>query len=141
MLDREMLAVHYHAHLDVIVRGVHVTVPAFIGIGLVAASAALFHNEIESQSRRQVVGTALLAASLLLPILDTIIFRSVLILHREQVATAKHSFSELMPGVRVPISTLAGAALFRRLLDQFPREAAGYTRDAGEIEWRVKASF
>jgi hypothetical protein len=32
MLDREMLAVHYHAHVDVIVRGVHITVPALIGI-------------------------------------------------------------------------------------------------------------
>jgi len=32
MLDREMLAVHYHAHLDVIVRGVRVQVPAGIGI-------------------------------------------------------------------------------------------------------------
>jgi hypothetical protein len=32
MLDREMLAVHYHAHLDVVVRGVRVTVPAGVGI-------------------------------------------------------------------------------------------------------------
>ena len=32
MLDREMLDVHYHAHLDVVVRGVRVTVPAGIGI-------------------------------------------------------------------------------------------------------------
>ena len=32
MLDREMLAVHYHAHLDVLVRGVRVTVPAGVGI-------------------------------------------------------------------------------------------------------------
>jgi hypothetical protein len=32
MLDREMLDVHYHAHLDVVVRGVRVTVPAGVGI-------------------------------------------------------------------------------------------------------------
>jgi hypothetical protein len=32
MLDREMFAVHYHAHLDVVVRGVRVTVPAGVGI-------------------------------------------------------------------------------------------------------------
>jgi len=32
MLDREMLAVHYHSHVDVIVRGVRVEVPAGIGI-------------------------------------------------------------------------------------------------------------
>ena len=32
MLDREMLAVHYHAHVDVIVRGVRVIVPAGVGI-------------------------------------------------------------------------------------------------------------
>jgi hypothetical protein len=32
MLNREMLDVHYHAHLDVVVRGVRVTVPAGVGI-------------------------------------------------------------------------------------------------------------
>jgi hypothetical protein len=32
MLDREMFDVHYHAHLDVMVRGVRVVVPAGIGI-------------------------------------------------------------------------------------------------------------
>jgi hypothetical protein len=32
MLNREMLEVHYHAHLDVLVRGVAITVPAGIGI-------------------------------------------------------------------------------------------------------------
>jgi hypothetical protein len=32
MLDREMLDVHYHAHLDMMVRGVRVVVPAGIGI-------------------------------------------------------------------------------------------------------------
>jgi hypothetical protein len=32
MLDREMLEVHYHAHLDVVVRGVRVVVPAGVGI-------------------------------------------------------------------------------------------------------------
>lgn len=32
MLGQEMLAVHYHAHLDVIVRGQTITVPAQIGI-------------------------------------------------------------------------------------------------------------
>jgi hypothetical protein len=32
MLDREMLAVHYHAHVDVIVRGVRIDVPAGVGI-------------------------------------------------------------------------------------------------------------
>jgi hypothetical protein len=32
MLDREMLEVHYHAHLDVVVRGVTIRVPENIGI-------------------------------------------------------------------------------------------------------------
>jgi hypothetical protein len=32
MLNREMLDVHYHAHLDVVVRGVRVTVPPSVGI-------------------------------------------------------------------------------------------------------------
>jgi hypothetical protein len=32
MLGREMLQVHYHAHLDVIVRNNRITVPAYIGI-------------------------------------------------------------------------------------------------------------
>jgi len=32
MLGQEMLAVHYHAHLDIIVRGQTITVPALIGI-------------------------------------------------------------------------------------------------------------
>src|SRR5262245_1461789 len=32
MLGQEHLNVHYHAHLDLVVRGQAVTVPAFIGI-------------------------------------------------------------------------------------------------------------
>ncbi|MGE5828206.1 MAG: hypothetical protein ACM30G_07555 [Micromonosporaceae bacterium] len=32
MLGQEMLDVHYHAHLDVIVRGQKITVPAYVGI-------------------------------------------------------------------------------------------------------------
>jgi hypothetical protein len=32
LLGREMLEVHYHAHLDLMIRGVRVTVPALIGI-------------------------------------------------------------------------------------------------------------
>lgn len=32
MLGQEMLAIHYHAHLDVIVGGRRVTVPAYLGI-------------------------------------------------------------------------------------------------------------
>jgi hypothetical protein len=44
MLDREMLAVHYHAHLDVLVRGVHVTVPAFIGIDTKQPAITALHT-------------------------------------------------------------------------------------------------
>jgi hypothetical protein len=34
MLGQENLTVHYHAHLDIIVRGARIVVPAFVGIDL-----------------------------------------------------------------------------------------------------------
>jgi hypothetical protein len=44
MLSREMLEVHYHAHLDVIVRGVTVTVPAGIGIDPAEPAITALHT-------------------------------------------------------------------------------------------------
>jgi hypothetical protein len=44
MLGEEMLAVHYHSHLDVIVDGQHVTVPAHIGIDTVRQAISPLHT-------------------------------------------------------------------------------------------------
>jgi hypothetical protein len=44
LLSREMLAVHYHAHLDVIVDGQHITVPAHIGIDTIRRAISPLHT-------------------------------------------------------------------------------------------------
>lgn len=44
MLGQEMLQVHYHAHLDVIVDGKAVTVPAYIGIDNVKQTITALHT-------------------------------------------------------------------------------------------------
>jgi hypothetical protein len=44
MLGEEMLAVHYHAHLDVIVDGRHITVPAQIGIDNIREAISPVHT-------------------------------------------------------------------------------------------------
>jgi hypothetical protein len=44
MLGQEMLAVHHHAHLDVIVDGRHITVPAQIGIDNVRQAISPLHT-------------------------------------------------------------------------------------------------
>ena len=95
------------------------------GIGVVAASAVLFHPDIKRQSPRRLIGTTLLGAALLLPILDIAVSRTLTIIQRERVGSSDHGFSALAPGIRVPASTLAGAELIRRLshewLDRSPR--------------------
>jgi len=44
MLGREMLEVHYHAHLEVTVRGVDITVPAGIGIDAAKQTITALHT-------------------------------------------------------------------------------------------------
>ena len=44
MLSREMLEVHYHAHLDVIVRNTKITVPAGIGIDTQRQAITALHT-------------------------------------------------------------------------------------------------
>ena len=44
MLSREMLEVHYHAHLDVIVRNTKITVPAYIGIDTKRQAITALHT-------------------------------------------------------------------------------------------------
>jgi hypothetical protein len=44
MLGQEQLTVHYHAHLDVVVDGQRVPVPAFIGIDLVRHLISSLHT-------------------------------------------------------------------------------------------------
>jgi hypothetical protein len=44
MLGQEQLTVHYHAHLDVVVDGQGVPVPAFIGIDLVRHLISSLHT-------------------------------------------------------------------------------------------------
>ncbi len=85
------------------------------GIGIVAAFAILFHPGIKQQSPRRLIGTTLLGAVLLLPILDVAVSRTLTIVQRERVGSYDHGFSALAPGIRVPASTFAGAELIRRL--------------------------
>jgi hypothetical protein len=44
MLGQEMLAVHYHAHLDLLVRGVPVAVPAGVGIDSIQQQISPLHT-------------------------------------------------------------------------------------------------
>ncbi|HEY0694753.1 MAG TPA: hypothetical protein VGD71_37675 [Kribbella sp.] len=44
MLGQEMMAVHYHAHLDVIVDGQHITVPAQLGIDNIRRAISPLHT-------------------------------------------------------------------------------------------------
>ncbi len=85
------------------------------GIGVVAASAVLFHPDIKRQSPRRLIGTTVLGAALLLPILDVAVTRTLTIIQRERTGSYDHGFSALAPGVRVSTPTLAGAELIRRL--------------------------
>jgi hypothetical protein len=48
MLGQEMLAVHYHAHLDVLINGGRVKVPPYIGIDLNKKSITALHTHDSS---------------------------------------------------------------------------------------------
>jgi len=85
------------------------------GIGVVAASAVLFHPDVKRHSPARLIGTTLFGAALLLPILDVAVSRTLTIVQRERAGSSDHGFSALAPGIRVPASTLAGAELIRRL--------------------------
>lgn len=99
------------------------------GVGLVAASAVLFRNDIGSQNPSQLVGTTLLGATLLLPILDVSVYRSVDMIVRERNGTTEHPFSALAPGIRVSTATLSGATLFAQLLGELQPEVSRVERD------------
>ncbi len=82
------------------------------GIGLIAAAAVLFHPGVKRRDAWRSAVSLLLAASLLLPLLDVIVSRVATALYH---ARGQSSFSALSPGIRIPPYTLAGAELFRRL--------------------------
>ncbi len=92
------------------------------GIGVIAASAVLFHPDIKRQSPRRLIGTTMLGAALLLPVLDIAVSRTLTIIQRERVGSSDHGFSALAPGIRVPAPTLAGAELIRRLSHEWLRQ-------------------
>lgn len=48
MLGTEMLAVHYHAHLDILVDGKPVTVPQYLGIDLMRQKISPLHTHDSS---------------------------------------------------------------------------------------------
>jgi hypothetical protein len=99
------------------------------GIGLSAAAAVLFRNDIWSQHRSRLVGTTLLGATLLLPILDVFVYRSVDMIVRERNGTTEHPFSALAPGIRVSFATLSGARLFTKLFGEPQSEFSNVERD------------
>ncbi len=82
------------------------------GIGLVAASAALFHPDIRPRGSWRPIAAVLLAASLLLPLLDLMVSRTATAFHQARFGS---SADPLSPGILVASPTLAGAELFRRL--------------------------
>ena len=86
------------------------------GIGLVAAAAVLFRNDVAAQQPARFAAAVLLGASLVLPLISLAVDRSVTALVRERAGTTEHAFSTLLPGMRVPTPTLEGARLFRQIL-------------------------
>lgn len=90
------------------------------GIGLIAASAALFHPSLHMSSlhaRRgwQMIAAAVLGATLVLPLADVTEKRVVSSLIRERQGTTDHGFAKFLPGMRVPTATLAGSELMTRM--------------------------
>lgn len=82
------------------------------GLGLIAASALLFHADAWTADRLRGYGAALLAATLILPVADVVVTRAATAYIRERNAVADPKVAELLPGTRVPVATEAGAALF-----------------------------
>lgn len=85
------------------------------GIGLVSASAFLFHPALNRQAPLQLVGAAILGTALLLPLLDIDVRRSITAISREHQGTEDHPIAELAPGLRIPNATLEGARIFQRV--------------------------
>ncbi len=89
------------------------------GVGLVAASALFFHPDVQGQRSWRLVGTTLLAATLVFPLLETDVFRTITGFNRDRIGSSDHPFSALVPGVRVSTATLEGAKLLRRVSQEW----------------------
>jgi hypothetical protein len=91
------------------------------GIGLIAAASALFHPSLHARGGWRVTAAAVLAATLVLPLVDVTEKRVVSTMVRERQGTTDHAFAKFLPGMRVTSATLAGAGLMTRLqAEQLP---------------------
>lgn len=89
------------------------------GLGLIAAAALLFHADAWKGGIPRTVATALVLATLVLPVIDTVIKRSVTELVRGREAAANQTVNALLPGTRVPRPTAEGARLFERVASEW----------------------
>jgi len=85
------------------------------GVGLIAATAALFHPSLQLERGWRLIAAAVLGATLVLPLADIAEKRVVSSLIRERQGTTDHGFAKFLPGMRVPAATLAGSQLMARL--------------------------
>jgi hypothetical protein len=104
------------------------------GLGLIAAAALFFHPGAWKGEAPRTLVTALLAAALVLPVLDIVVKRSLTAAVRERTASDTSLIGDLLPGTRVPLATAEGARLFTRITAEWldlAREiqAAGFFLD------------
>lgn len=89
------------------------------GLGLIAAAAILFHQDAWKGRTSRTVGTVLLLATLILPVIDTAIKRGATELTRSRERAADQSLNELIPGTRVSRPVAEGARLFTRMTEEW----------------------
>ena len=89
------------------------------GVGLIAATAALFHPSLHASRGWRLMAAAVLGATLVLPLVDVVEKRVVSTLVRERHGTTDHGFATFLPGMRVPTATLAGSRLMTRLQSEW----------------------
>ncbi|MBR1266494.1 hypothetical protein JQ629_03130 [Bradyrhizobium sp. AUGA SZCCT0222] len=89
------------------------------GVGLIAATAVLFHPSLRTTRGWRLIAAAVLGATLVLPMADVVEKRVVSTFVREKQGTTDHGFSTFLPGMRVPTATLAGSRLMTRLQSEW----------------------
>lgn len=115
------------------------------GVGLLSASAILFHQSAFSRKGYQFVGTAVLGTSLLYPMLDLSAQRTMKTVLKHNPGTTDHPFSELAPGYQVSYVTLEGARfmghVYEKLMPEVRRvRRAGFMFDHDPTYTSIAAS-
>ena len=104
------------------------------GVGLIAATSALFHPGLRIERGWRLTAAAVLAATLVLPLADVAVKRVVSALVRERQGTTDHGFAKFLPGMRVPTSTLAGSRLMTRLQREWLPYLEGIDADGFDLD-------